>query len=64
MTKTEATAVADALGGEPRHTEGGWVVVIHKNDGQLVVIAAGEVCLYDRAADWPDGPNCTGIFWH
>ena len=47
MDEAQATAVADALGGETWQSGGDiWLVLLHRQDGRLVVISDEVVCEY------------------
>lgn len=54
MSEDQASAVAEALGGEAWQSGGGiWLVVIRRGDGHLVVLSDEVVCEYesDKAFD-------------
>ena len=54
MNEQQATAIADALGGEAWQSGGGmWVVTINRSDGKLIGITDDAICMYadDTAFD-------------
>lgn len=47
MNEAQATAIADALGGETWQSGGDiWIVLMRRDDGKVVVISGDAVCLY------------------
>lgn len=47
MDEKQATAVANALGGETWQSGGDiWLVVMHRADGRLVVLSDDVICEY------------------
>lgn len=53
MDANQATAVADALGGDPWQSGGGvWLVVKHRQDGKLIVFSDDLVAQYDSEDDF------------
>jgi len=56
MDEQQATAVAEALGGETWQSGGGiWLVLVRKPDGRLVVVSAEAVCEYDDDSAFESG---------
>lgn len=47
MNEKQATAVAEALEGQAWHSGGGiWLVLLPREDGNIVCISEDMVCLY------------------
>lgn len=56
MTEQQATAVAEALGGETWQSGGDvWLVVLKRSDGKVVCISSEAVCLYDGEEEMETG---------
>jgi hypothetical protein len=53
MTEDQATAVAEALGGESWQSGGDiWLVLLRRPDGHLIVMSDEVVCEYETQEDF------------
>ena len=66
MDEEQATALANALGGETYQSGGGWYVVqIQRSDGKLAVISYEVVCEYESEEAFHGGQEPTqSIYLH
>jgi hypothetical protein len=49
MTEEQATAIADALGGEAWQSGGDiWLVIVRRQDGHMVVLSDEVICEYEN----------------
>jgi hypothetical protein len=56
MSEAQATAIAQALGGEAWHSGGGiWLALFISKDGRMVVISEDAVCEYDDKSAFDEG---------
>jgi len=60
MNEEQATAIAKALDGEAWQSGGNiWLVLIHRDDGKLVVISDEIVCEYENEEAFHEGARAT-----
>ncbi len=65
MDEVRATAVAEALGGQPWQSGGDvWLVLCQRSDGKLVVVSDEAVCLYDSHEAFDDNKSSDTIVLH
>ena len=65
MDEEQATAIADALGGETWQSGGdNWLVLLTRTDGKLVVISDDSVCEYANQAAFDEARATTMIVLH
>jgi hypothetical protein len=63
MNEEQAKAVAEALGGSEWQSGGGiWLVVIRKQDGEIVVISDDAVCEYKNEDAFEESKADTTVF--
>ena len=56
MEEEQATAIAEALGGEAWQSGGDiWLVLVHRRDGHLVVISDEIMCEYENQEAFDEG---------
>jgi hypothetical protein len=62
MDEKQATAIAEALGGEAWQSGGDiWLVLMHRQDGHLVVISDEIVCEYENQEAFDEGKGIASI---
>jgi hypothetical protein len=62
MNEDQATAIADALSGEAWQSGGDiWLVIIHRNDGHLIVMSDEVVCEYENQEAFDEAKPLTAI---
>lgn len=63
MNEQQATAIAEALGGETWQSGGGiWLVLVRRSDGGVVAISDEVVCEYKSMDDIETGEAANSIF--
>jgi len=56
VDEEQATAIADALHGEAWQSGGDiWLVLVHRQDGHLVVISDEAICEYENQEAFDEG---------
>jgi hypothetical protein len=62
MDEQQATALAEAIGGETWQSGGDiWLVIIRRDDGRLVVMSDDVICEYDSEDKFEDGVAAKSI---
>lgn len=62
MSEDQASAVAEALGGEIWQSGGGiWLVVIHRGDSHLVILSDEVVCEYESWEAFDNAQALTAV---
>jgi hypothetical protein len=62
MDENQATAIANALGGETWQSGGDlWLVLVKRSDGHVVVISDESVCEYDSEEAFEEGQSSRAI---
>jgi len=62
MSEEQANAIAEALGAEAWQSGGDiWLVLIHRQDGHLVVISDEAVCEYESQEAFDTGKATAAI---
>jgi hypothetical protein len=62
VDEEQATAIADALGGDAWQSGGDiWLVLLHRQDGHLVVISDEIICEYENQEAFDDRKPMTSI---
>jgi hypothetical protein len=62
MEEEQATAIANALGGEAWQSGGDiWLVLVHRQDGHMVVISDETVCEYESQEAFDEGHTLSTI---
>ena len=62
MDEDQATAIANALGGETWQSGGDiWLVLVKRSDGHVVVISDEVICEYDSEQAFENGRSSKAI---
>ena len=65
MFEQEATAIADAIGGETWQSGGDtWLVILRKADGRVVALTDDCICEYESDDAFQDGRAVATIMLH
>jgi hypothetical protein len=65
MIEQEATAIAEAIGGETWQSGGDtWLVILRKADGRVVALTDDCICEYESDDAFQDGRATATIMLH
>ena len=65
MGEQQATAIADAIGGETWQSGGEiWLVILRKADGRVVALSDDCICEYESDDAFQDGTSIATIHLH
>ena len=62
MDESQATRIAEVLGGEPWQSGGDiWLVIIHRKDRHIVVISDDAICEYTSEEEFENAKASSSI---